>query len=294
MTRREISPALMGSVLLHATVAALFLISWNFTRDLKVGSAVPVNIVTSAPSADIRPAVAAPEPEAAQTEEPVPEAPLESAAPEPQPKPVPPTPTPKATKPAETLPAVKPAPPKKPEKGLDLDALSASVSKMVKPAAAKPSSAAKGPARPEAALAARQTMGTGASAAALTGLTDELQRRWNPNCDVEGGRESTRRLLDQRPDVTAIFAASDEMAMGAILAARDLGRRVPEDLSVIGIDGHDLGELVGLTTIAQSAQDQGTTAAALLLGMITGTPAPELVIFPTELVVRTSTAPPSR
>jgi outer membrane biosynthesis protein TonB len=194
MTRREISPALMGSVLLHATVAALFLISWNFTRDLKVGSAVPVNIVTSAPSADIRPAVAAPEPEAAQTEEPVPEAPLESAAPEPQPKPVPPTPTPKATKPAETLPAVKPAPPKKPEKGLDLDALSASVSKMVKPAAAKPSSAAKGPARPEAALAARQTMGTGASAAALTGLTDELQRRWNPNCDVEGGRDVQVRV----------------------------------------------------------------------------------------------------
>ncbi len=110
--------------------------------------------------------------------------------------------------------------------------------------------------------------------------------------DVEGGRESTRQLLARRPDVTAIFAASDEMAMGAILAARDLGLRVPEDLSVIGIDGHDLGELVGLTTMAQSAEDQGTTAATLLLGMITGTPAPEQVIFPTELVVRTSTAPP--
>ena len=80
--------------------------------------------------------------------------------------------------------------------------------------------------------------------------------------------------------------------MGAILAARDLGLRVPEDLSVIGIDGHDLGELVGLTTMAQSAQEQGTTAASLLLSMITGTPAPEQVIFPTELVVRTSTAPP--
>ena len=61
---------------------------------------------------------------------------------------------------------------------------------------------------------------------------------------------------------------------------------------MIGIDGHDLGELVGLTTIAQSAQDQGTTAATLLLGMITGNSAPEQVIFPTSLVVRTSTAPP--
>lgn len=194
MTRREISPALMGSVLLHATVAALFLISWNFTRDLKVGSVVPVTIVSSAPSADIRPAVEAPEPQTAQTDEPVPEAPLESAAPEPQPAPTPPTPAPKATKPAEKLPAVKPAPPTKPEKGLDLDALSASVSKMVKPAAAKPSSAAKGAARPETAPVARQTVGTGVSAAALTGLTDELQRRWNPNCDVEGGRDVKVRV----------------------------------------------------------------------------------------------------
>jgi outer membrane biosynthesis protein TonB len=184
----------MGSVLLHATVAALFLISWNFTRDLKVGSVVPVTIVSSAPSADIRPAVEAPEPQTAQTDEPVPEAPLESAAPEPQPAPTPPTPAPKATKPAEKLPVVKPAPPTKPEKGLDLDALSASVSKMVKPAAAKPSSAAKGPARPETALLARQTVGTGVSAAALTGLADELQRRWNPNCDVEGGRDVQVRV----------------------------------------------------------------------------------------------------
>ena len=194
MTRREISPALMGSVLLHVTVAALFLISWNFTRDLKVGSVVPVTIVSSAPSADIRPAVEAPEPQAAQTDEPVPEAPLESAAPEPQPAPTPPTPAPKATKPVEKLPTTKPAPPVKPEKGLDLDALSASVSKMVKPASTKPSSAAKGPARPETALLARQTVGTGVSAAALTGLTDELQRRWNPNCDVEGGRDVQVRV----------------------------------------------------------------------------------------------------
>ncbi|MDB5422991.1 MAG: hypothetical protein JWQ29_407 [Phenylobacterium sp.] len=194
MTRREMSPAMIGSVLLHVTVAALLMISWNFTRDLKVGAIVPVNIVAHAPDADIRPAVQAPEAQAAQTDEPVPDAPLESAAPVPQPTPTPPVPAPKATKPAEKLPAVKPAPPTKPEKALDLDALSASVSKMVRPSAAKPSSAAKGPARPEAALVARQTVGTGVSAAALTGLTDELQRRWNPNCDVEGGRDVQVRV----------------------------------------------------------------------------------------------------
>jgi outer membrane biosynthesis protein TonB len=241
--RRDISPALMGSVLLHATVAALFLISWNLSRDLKVGSVVPVTIVSSAPSADIRPAVEAPEPQTAQTEEPVPEAPLESAAPEPQPAPVPPAPAPKATKPAEKLPAVKPAPPAKPEKGLDLDALSASVSKMVKPAATKPSSAAKGPARPETALLARQTVGTGVSAAALTGLTDELQRRWNPNCDVEGGREVQVRVAfvigaggqvvgdvtsQIRGAHTAVSQAAADRAVRAVYAAAPF-RNLPRE-----------------------------------------------------------------
>jgi DNA-binding LacI/PurR family transcriptional regulator len=80
--------------------------------------------------------------------------------------------------------------------------------------------------------------------------------------------------------------------MGVILAARDLGLRVPEDLSVIGVDGHDLGELVGLTTMAQAALDQGATAATLLLDMITGAPVPQAVVYPTTLVERGSTGPP--
>jgi DNA-binding LacI/PurR family transcriptional regulator len=110
--------------------------------------------------------------------------------------------------------------------------------------------------------------------------------------ELEAAREATVGLLREHPDVTAIFAASDEMAMGVVLAARSLGLRVPDDISVIGVDGHELGELIGLTTIAQPVQDQGTAAARLLLAMITGAPAPEQVIFPTDLVVRTSTAPP--
>ena len=56
---------------------------------------------------------------------------------------------------------------------------------------------------------------------------------------VASGYEATKQLLgDPRVAPTAIFAASDEMAIGAIMAARDLGRRVPADLSVVGIDGH--------------------------------------------------------
>jgi len=110
--------------------------------------------------------------------------------------------------------------------------------------------------------------------------------------DLDGGRESMHTLLRQSPDLTAVFAASDEMAMGAILAARDRGLRVPEDLSVVGVDGHDLGVLVGLTTMVQPALEEGATAATLLLEMITGAPVPGDVIYQTELIERGSTAPP--
>jgi protein TonB len=192
---------MIGSVLLHATFAVVLLISWNFTRDLKVGSVVPVTIVSSAPATDVRQAEQAPVEQTAQADEPVPQAPLESTPPAPEPKPAPPPPTPKpiptpkVVKPIPTPAPVKPAAPAKPEKSLDLDALSASVSKMAKTAPPKPSSAPKGPARPETALQARPALGTGASAAAISGLQDELQRRWNPNCDIEGGRDVQVRVL---------------------------------------------------------------------------------------------------
>lgn len=108
--------------------------------------------------------------------------------------------------------------------------------------------------------------------------------------DLEGGRAAMCRLLAEAPDVTAVFAASDEMAMGAILAARAAGLDVPGDLSVVGVDGHPLGELVGLTTMAQPAAEQGALAARLVLDMIAGVePALESLV-PTVLVERSSTA----
>lgn len=118
--------------------------------------------------------------------------------------------------------------------------------------------------------------------------------------DVNGGREAAHRLLDTHPEITALFAASDEMAMGAVLAARERGLDVPGELSVIGIDGHDLGELVGLTTVAQDPARQGAEAARLLLADIAlwATPGADRVsgalqvLHATHLVTRSSTAPP--
>ena len=127
---------------------------------------------------------------------------------------------------------------------------------------------------------------------AARGLDGSPELEVHGHFDVAGGRASMHRLLDARPDVTGVFAASDEMAMGAILAVRDRGLRVPEDVSVIGVDGHEMSEHLGLTTLAQDAHEQGVTAATMLLELLTGAPVPPEVVFPTTLIRRASTGAP--
>lgn len=111
---------------------------------------------------------------------------------------------------------------------------------------------------------------------------------------IEGGFRAGKQLLGRPgPRPTAIFAASDEMAVGAILAARDLGFRVPEDLSVIGIDGHELGEFFRLTTVDQFPLGQGERAAAHILRQLSDAgaePARGQGELPFDLVVRATTA----
>jgi len=91
---------------------------------------------------------------------------------------------------------------------------------------------------------------------------------------------------------TALMAASDEMAIGAILAARDLGMQVPRDLSVIGVDNHDLSEMFGLTTIEQRPHEQGELAVAMLLRAIRGEEPAHAHKVDHRLVVRSSTTRP--
>lgn len=112
------------------------------------------------------------------------------------------------------------------------------------------------------------------------------------NFDVEGGRRSMQALLDRVPELTAVFASSDEMAFGALMALREAGLAVPRDVSVVGVDGHDLGILLNLTTMAQDAVEQGRAAARIVLDMIGGAAPPGEVVFPTTLMDRGSTAPP--
>jgi LacI family transcriptional regulator, repressor for deo operon, udp, cdd, tsx, nupC, and nupG len=109
---------------------------------------------------------------------------------------------------------------------------------------------------------------------------------------VTGGRAAAQRLLSLAEPPTAMFAASDEMAMGAVQAARRAGVRVPQDLSVIGIDDHEMAELLDLTTVAQPVVAQGVLAAEMILTALAEPEQPlPAVTVPTELVVRGTTGP---
>ncbi|MBI9051692.1 MAG: LacI family DNA-binding transcriptional regulator [Anaerolineaceae bacterium] len=94
-------------------------------------------------------------------------------------------------------------------------------------------------------------------------------------------------LLPERP--TAIFAANDQSALGAFVAAKDLGLEIPNDLSVIGFDNITEANYINLTTVDQFLSDMGSTATHMLIKIINGEPLQDKVKqFQTKLVVRGS------
>jgi DNA-binding LacI/PurR family transcriptional regulator len=98
--------------------------------------------------------------------------------------------------------------------------------------------------------------------------------------------------VPERP--TAIFAASDTQALGVLEAARALGIRVPEDLSVIGFDDIEIASYAGLTTIRQPLFESGRRGAELLLAALAGNPPPARVeTLQLDLIVRGTTRPPA-
>lgn len=108
-----------------------------------------------------------------------------------------------------------------------------------------------------------------------------------------GGKRAMEQLLALPSPPTAVFAASDEVAFGAMFAARQAGCRIPTELSFVGVDDHDLSGLAGLTTVAQPVTEQGTLAAELILAAIGGdlSRRHEHVLIPTRLMVRASSGP---
>lgn len=111
----------------------------------------------------------------------------------------------------------------------------------------------------------------------------------NGNFSIEGGFDAASDLLPLSEPPDALFALSDEMAAGAIQAARELGVRVPEELAIVGFDDHEFAEAIGLTTVRQPVTELGELAAQALLDAVEGVPWSEDRVLPYELVVRDTT-----
>ncbi len=108
----------------------------------------------------------------------------------------------------------------------------------------------------------------------------------------ERGRAATLALLAQHPDITAIFAYNDLLALGALRACAELGRRVPADCAVVGFDDIPLADWVSpsLTTVRVDKAALGGQAVELLLSMLTSPEsAPPAITVETRLMVREST-----
>lgn len=114
--------------------------------------------------------------------------------------------------------------------------------------------------------------------------------------DRRSGHQSALRLLGMLPRPTAIFACNDLMALGVLVALRELGLHCPEDLSIVGFDSLDVVEFTepALTSVYQPGYQLGATAAQLLLDRIDGLDqAPRSIVLQTELRIRNScSAPP--
>lgn len=127
----------------------------------------------------------------------------------------------------------------------------------------------------------------------------EAEPKWLVEADYTMSDAYTKAkqiLGDPRLSPTALVCASDEMGFGAIMAARDLGLRIPEDISIIGIDGNDTGDFFGLTTVSQDPRGQGSKGVEVLLQLLSEDQASEPlhledpIVWPTKLIVRSSTA----
>jgi len=110
---------------------------------------------------------------------------------------------------------------------------------------------------------------------------------------VDAGAVGMERLLSLADPPTAVFCYSDDIAVAASTVLHRHGLRVPEDVSLIGVDGNELGALFDITTIDQHVVDQARSASEMVLELLAGgSPEQPLLTLPTHLRVRGSTAPP--
>jgi LacI family transcriptional regulator len=111
----------------------------------------------------------------------------------------------------------------------------------------------------------------------------------------EDGLAAGERIAREHPSATAVFATADLLAAGIQAGLVRAGRRVPQDVSVLGFDDADLARYVSprLSTVRQDTAGKGRAAAELLLGLIHGDATTRVVRLGVELVARESTGPAS-
>ncbi|GAA3566164.1 LacI family DNA-binding transcriptional regulator [Microlunatus spumicola] len=147
---------------------------------------------------------------------------------------------------------------------------------------------------PEAMLCSRARIAGYSSELASWGVALDPALVRHGSFHHRAGYDAALALLDLPDPPTAIFAGSDEQAFGVIEATRVTGRRIPEDLSVVGFDDLPVARWFSppLTTVRQPLADMGRTAAGILAEMLTeNEPFGRQVELATKLVVRASTAP---
>lgn len=113
---------------------------------------------------------------------------------------------------------------------------------------------------------------------------------------IEGGYEAARQALAVTPRPTALFAANNFIAIGALRAMREAGLRVCEDISLVAFDDLPSAIVIEpfLTAVVQPAYEMGRQATLLLLDRLAGSgpDKPREIVLPTELVIRASSGPP--
>ena len=124
-------------------------------------------------------------------------------------------------------------------------------------------------------------------------LPFDAERQYEPcRYSMSEAYGATQRLLERCPSLTAIFSVSDVMAMGAIRALRDLGKRVPEDISVVGYDGVSMADYLvpRLATVRQNTQQMAERGVDVLLRNIERQNRPFHEVVPFQLIAGESVA----
>jgi LacI family transcriptional regulator len=131
------------------------------------------------------------------------------------------------------------------------------------------------------------------AALAGAGIVEDPARIATGDFDAPSGHAAMDNLL-AATDIDAVFVARDVVALGAISALRDAGRRIPDDVSVVGFDDIPLAVFFDppLPTVRLPAFELGQAAGQAILDRIAEQAAPSRTLLPTELIVRASTAPP--